>query len=91
MLNVQKTRLFMRDLEKMEARGVDVSKIDPVVELLAQRKPLPPKYRDHALRGNWIGYRECHIEPDWLLIYFINGKELTLVLSRTGSHSDFRF
>lgn len=59
-----------------------------VVKMLAEEKPLPAKYRDHALTGNFIGFRECHILPDWLLIYKVERETLTLVLTRTGSHSD---
>lgn len=59
-----------------------------VVRMLAEGETLPAKYRDHALTGNYIGFRECHILPDWLLIYKIEHDTLTLVLTRTGSHSD---
>lgn len=82
---------YEKDIKLMKRRGKDISKIDHVIDLLCAEETLPEQYRDHPLRGNWIGFRECHIEPDWLLIYFINGKDLELILSRTGSHSDFRF
>ena len=69
-------------------RGLKISLLDDVVALLAQGKVLPEKYRDHALTGNWLNHRECHILPDWLLIYRIENDVLVLTLSRTGSHSD---
>ena len=59
-----------------------------VIDLLAKRKPLPPKYKDHALTGDYTGCRECHITPDWLLVYRIDNEEMILILTRTGTHSD---
>ena len=59
-----------------------------MIELLANEQVLPEKHQDHALKGNWTGYRECHVKPDLLLIYKLNNSELTLTLVRTGSHSD---
>ena len=91
MLNVTTSTKYESDLKRMKKRGKDLQKLFEVIDLLRKEESLPERYRDHPLRGNWLGYRECHIEPNWLLIYFINGKELMLVLSRTGSHSDFRF
>ncbi len=70
----------------MLRRRKNLSLLEAVVRKLADEESLPPKNRDHALTGDWQGYRECHIAPDWLLIYKIAGKELILV--RTGSHSD---
>lgn len=72
----------------MKKRGLNLSLLDEVVELLASGKKLPSKYRDHALKGNFTGFRECHIQPDWLLIYLIEDDILTLTLVDTGSHSD---
>lgn len=69
-------------------RGYDVRLLEKVISLLAEQKPLPEKYRDHNLSGNYTGCRECHITPDWLLIYEIKEDELLLYLTRTGSHSD---
>lgn len=86
--NIKRTSKFLKDLKSAKRRGKDLSKLDRLVSLLANGEPLDSSYRDHALIGNFIGYRECHIEPDWLLIYKISNKELILVLSRTGSHSD---
>jgi mRNA interferase YafQ len=72
----------------MDRRGKDITKLEKVVDMLASGKTLPEKYRDHKLTGNWVGYRDCHIEPDWVLIYKIENDILILTLSRTGSHSD---
>lgn len=88
MLIQRRTKHFTRDIRRMESRGKDVSKLNPVIDLLCKEEPLPEKYRDHALKGDWEGYRECHIEPNWLLVYKIEKDRLVLVLTRTGSHND---
>lgn len=72
----------------MQKRGKDISKLEKVIDILSSGGIFPEKYLDHALSGNYSGYRECHIEPDWLLIYKIENATLTLILFRTGSHSD---
>ena len=72
----------------MKKRGKDLEKLKYVVNELANQRPLDEKYRDHELTGNYRNFRECHIEPDWLLIYRIEKGELTLALLRTGTHSD---
>ena len=72
----------------MKKRGLDLSLLDEVVDLLRQGKQLDEKYRDHSLSGGFIGFRECHIQPDWLLVYLIENDILTLTLVDTGSHSD---
>ena len=72
----------------MKKRGKDLAKLKYVVNELANQRPLDEKYRDHELTGNYRNFRECHVEPDWLLIYRIEKGELTLALVRTGSHSD---
>lgn len=72
----------------MKKRGKDLEKLKYVVNELANQRPLDEKYRDHELTGNYRNFRECHIEPDWLLIYRIEKGELTLTLVRTGTHSD---
>lgn len=69
-------------------RGYDLSKLETVIDLLQAEQSLPQQYRDHPLSGNWAHYRECHIEPDWLLVYKVDGRELVLILARTGTHSD---
>ncbi|MBO5365583.1 MAG: type II toxin-antitoxin system YafQ family toxin, partial [Peptococcaceae bacterium] len=77
-----------RDLKLARKRGLDISLLDEVVMQLASEIPLAAKYRDHDLKGNYAGFRECHILPDWLLIYRIDGNDLMLFLARTGTHSD---
>lgn len=72
----------------MVKRGYDIKLMEDVIALLAEQKPLPAKNRDHALSGDYSGCRECHITPDWLLIYEIDEGELILYLMRTGTHSD---
>ena len=72
----------------MKKRGIDISLLDEVVDLLRQGKQLEERYRDHGLTGNFAGFRECHIKPDWLLIYLIENDILTLTLIDTGSPSD---
>jgi mRNA interferase YafQ len=85
-LKLRESTRFRRDVNLMMRRSKDRAKLQRVILSLVHQKPLPPRLRDHALTGNWAGYRECHIEPDWLLIYEITGTELQL--ARTGTHSD---
>ena len=85
---VQYTSKFKKDFKVAIKRGNNSSLLKEIVTLLAEGKPLPENNRDHALTGNWSGYRECHITPDWLLIYKIYENSLILTLTRTGSHSD---
>ena len=77
---------FRRDVKLAGKRGNDLSKLRAAILLLAAGIPLPPRYHDHPLRGNWAHHRDCHLEPDWLLIYKIDGDDLYLV--RTGTHAD---
>lgn len=79
---------FKKSLKLAQKRGLDISLLESVVEDLLNGFPLNEKYRDHALKGNWNGFRECHIQPDWLLIYLIEDDILTLTLVDTGTHSD---
>jgi mRNA interferase YafQ len=79
---------FKRDYKKILKRKYDVTLLDDVVNKLQNGEELPEKNHDHALNGNWKGYRECHILPDWLLVYKISDEQLVLSLTRTGSHSD---
>ena len=88
MLELKQTSQFKKDLRRMVKRGADMDLLDEVVLLLRERKPLPDKYEDHPLTGNWAGYRDCHIQPDWLLLYRVEENVLILSLTRTGSHSD---
>jgi len=80
------TKQFKKDVKRMQKRGKDLAKIKAVIDLLLAEEPLPQRNRDHQLGGNWIGRRDCHIEPDWILIYKPMGDEL--LLERTGTHSD---
>lgn len=77
---------FKKDYKRAKKQNRDIDKLRTVIELLTQRKPLPAKYRDHKLTGYSKEHRDCHIEPDWLLIYRIDGDDL--ILERTGSHSE---
>jgi mRNA interferase YafQ len=72
----------------MKKRGKDINKLKDIISLLQQGKELPLQNRDHALSGNYVGCRECHIEPDWLLVYQVINEELVILLLSTGSHSD---
>jgi mRNA interferase YafQ len=85
---LRRTSKFKKDYRRMERRGNDMEKIDDVIRLLAAGEALPDQYRDHALAGGWRGYRECHIEPDWLLVYKIENSILVLTLTETGAPSD---
>jgi mRNA interferase YafQ len=77
---------FRRDLKRQQKRGRDLSKLWALVEILRHRRGLDQRNRDHALGGDWKGWRDCHVEPDWILIYKVAGDELHL--ARTGTHSD---
>ena len=88
MLTIKYDTMFKKDFKRIKKRGYDISRLEKIVELLANEVPLPEQFKDHNLSGNYNGFRECHIAPDWLLIYQVNNNELVLVLSRTGSHSD---
>ena len=85
---VKTTSQFKRDYKHAIKRHLEISLLEDVVEHLELGEPLPDKNRDHALTGDWIGHRECHIQPDWLLIYRIEDNVLVLTLTRTGTHSD---
>ena len=88
---IDHTAVFRRDLKRAKKRGLDISLLDAVVLALQYGEELPKKNKDHALTGNWVGHRECHIQPDWLLIYRIIDDTLILSLVRTGTHSDLKF
>lgn len=88
MLTIKYHTMFKKDFKRIKKRGYDISRLEKIVELLANEVALPEQFKDHNLSGNYNGFRECHIAPDWLLIYQVNNNELVLVLSRTGSHSD---
>lgn len=82
------TAQFKRDYKLAKKRGLKITLLDTVIETLANGEALPEKNRDHALSGDYEGFRECHIASDWLLVYRIEDEVLVLVLSRTGTHSD---
>lgn len=85
-LVLRQSSKFRRDVKRLLRSGIDLSKLESVVETLVDQEPLDERYRDHPLIGNWKGYRECHLQPDWLLIYRVVSDELQLV--RTGSHAE---
>ena len=77
---------FHRDVKLAQKRGKDMTKLKQLLTLLIEAQPLPPRYKDHPLRNNWSGYRDAHIEPDWLLIYCLIDNIIRF--ERTGTHSD---
>ena len=88
MLELILSNHFKKDLKLAKKRGYNLELLNEVVETLQKEEPLPEKNRDHSLTGDYVGFRECHIQPDWLLVYRVDGEELLLFLSRTGTHSD---
>ena len=87
-LNIVVSNQFKKDLRLASKRGFNIDKLKEVVDKLAEQSALDKKYNDHNLLGEYKGFRECHIEPDWLLIYRIDKSEVELFLFRTGTHSD---
>lgn len=87
-LDIIWTNQFKKDYKLAMKRHLNIDILDDIIRMLANGEQLPEKYRDHALSGNWVGHRECHIQPDWLLIYRIENDLLVLTLTRTGTHSD---
>lgn len=85
---VKPTTQFRKDYKLAKKRGLKIELLKNVVESLSTGEPLPAQNKDHALTGDWVGHRECHILPDWLLIYRIEENVLVLTLTRTGTHSD---
>lgn len=88
MLEIVLSNQFKKDLKLASKRGYKLELLERIVDKIANNIKLEDKYRDHALTGNYVGFRECHIQSDWLLVYRIENDELILFLSRTGSHSD---
>ena len=88
MLEVVLSNRFKKDLKLAARRGLPLDELNSIVDQLAAQQPLPDKNRDHALTGDYIGFRECHIRSDWLLVYRVDGEALELFLFRTGSHTD---
>ena len=88
MLTLKTTGQFLRDYKLAKRRGLDLALLETVLDTLLAEKPLDEKYFDHALTGNYASFRECHLLPDWLLIYRVERDELVLIAARTGTHSD---
>ena len=89
---VRRTAQFKKEYRKSAKQGKDMALLLSIINMLANDEPLPAKHRDHALTGNWAGFRECHITPDWLLVYLKSDDgKLLLVLSRLASHSNLGF
>lgn len=85
-MSIQETRQFKKDIKRLKKQGKYLKKLYTVIQILYESNPLERKYRDHKLVGNFSSYRECHIEPDWLLVYKI--ENATLFLIQTGSHQE---
>lgn len=88
MLDIVPSNRFKKDLKLVKKRGLKIDNLRNVINALAAEEKLDEKYRDHALTGDYRGFRECHVEPDWLLVYRVEQDELELFLFRTGTHSD---
>ena len=88
MLTLHTTGQFRKDEKLARKRGLNISLLKTVIQNLLEEKTLGPKYKDHPLVGNYTGFRECHIKPDWLLIYTVDKGRLILTASRTGTHSE---
>ena len=88
MLTIVRSNRFLKDLRIAKKRNLDLSSLDEVVTKLAKQEPLDEKYHDHALSGDFSDFRECHVKPDWLLIYAKHDDRMILTATRTGTHSD---
>ena len=89
MLAIRYSSIFRKDYESVKRKGCDVNRyLPPVIELLAQQKPLPPEYPDHILARSYAGFRGCYISPDWILVYRVQDGNLILFMMRTGKKSD---
>ena len=88
MLKIVSSNRFKKDIALARKRNLDLTPLKEVVDKLAKQEKLEQKYHDHPLSGEYVNFRECHIKPDWLLIYCVDDDELELFLFRTGTHSD---
>ena len=88
MLSIETSHIYKKGYRRAAKRGLPMEKLNEVVQALANQESLPAKYKDHVLSGKYFGYRECHIQPDWLLIYKIEKGRLVLYLLDTGTHAD---
>lgn len=86
MLNPVHTSAFKADVKRQQRRGKDMTKLKTLITLLVNEQEIPAEYEDHPLQGNWRGYRDAHMEGDWILIYRVDGEDLRL--ARTGTHQD---
>lgn len=86
--DIEVTSRFKKEYKKAQKQGLDTKLLKNIITMLADGQKLPDENRDHLLSGDWNGYRECHIQPDWLLIYKVHNDVLVLTLARTGTHSD---
>lgn len=86
MLELSFTRQFQKDFKRAQKRGRDLEKLDAIAQALVSEEALAPQYRDHKLIGDYVGRRECHIEPDWLLIYKVDPPQI--IFERMGTHAD---
>lgn len=87
-LHVRMTSRFKQDMQRLRQQGKTLDLLFAVIDKLRQGENLDRVYRDHSLRGNLSGLRECHVQPDWLLLYYVEADVMVLTLTRTGSHSD---
>ena len=87
-MKLQISTKFRKDYKRIKKRGYNLSLLQDILDKLCAKEPLEPKHRDHALSGSYKGFRECHIQPDWLLIYMLEDDILTLTLVDTGTHTD---
>lgn len=88
MLTLTTTGQFRKDYKRLKKRGCDMSLLEAVIDTLLAERSLPERCRDHGLSGNYSGFRECHVRPDWLLIYSVDRGRLLLTASRTGTHAE---
>ena len=88
MRTFSRTTQFKKDVKRAKKRGKDLAKLKAAMERLIDGHPLPPEFKDHPLRGNFAGSRDCHLEPDWVLIYTLAEKDAHVRFERTGTHSD---
>ena len=88
MLELVTTGQFRKDYKRMKKRGCDMELLEKIIDILLAEQPLPERCRDHGLTGNYTGFRECHVLPDWLLVYAVDKGKLILTASRTGTHAD---
>ena len=88
MYDVKYTSRFKKDYKRLKKRGWNMDKLLDAIDILRSGKEMPPEYKDHPLRGDYEGHRDCHIEPDWVLIYCKSESTLVLSMTRTGTHSD---